>query len=162
MVYKRSAKTGWLVLLFAAAYMGVLVYGAVPIRIHAVGGDTFQLQQVSWGRLAAMAVGLGVIALGAVMIIRTARHPIVVEPEGITDTAVLRDRVPWSVVKDIALDGSEQAGYRLVLTLAGATAATLMRVELDGLDRSPSAVFGEVFDVWRAATGRDQRPTGDV
>ena len=159
---RRSAKTGWLVLLFAAVYMGVLIYGAIPRRIYAVGGDTFHLQQVSWGRLAAMGVGLGVIALGAVIIIRTARHPIVVDREGITDTAVLRGRVPWSVVKDVALDGSEQSGYRLVLTLAGANATTLMRVDLGGVDHAPSAVFGEVFDTWRAATGRTQRPAGDA
>ena len=157
MIYKRSAKLGWLVLLFAAAYVGVMIYGAIPTDVHAIDGKTIRIQQVSWVRLGAAAIGLGVLALGAVMIVRRARHPIVVEPEGITDTAAFADRVPWSAVRDVTLDGSEKAGYWLLLTLVGPKATVPMRIELEGVGSSPSVVYSDVFDAWRAATGRAKR-----
>jgi hypothetical protein len=159
MTYKRSAKLGWLVLLFAVAYVAIMVYGAIPadIRPIAPGGKAIRIQHVSWVRLAAAAVGLGVVALGATMIIKRARRPIVVEPDGITDTAAFADRVPWRAVKDVTLDGSEQAGYRLILALVGPTAAVPMTIELEGVDVSPSVVYRDVFDTWRGATGRAKR-----
>jgi hypothetical protein len=153
MTYKRSAKLGWLVLLFAAAYVAVMIYGAIPTDIRAVGGKTIRIQQVSRLRLAAAAVGLGVLALGATIIVRRSRHPIVVAPDGITDTAAVAERVPWSAVQDVTLDGSEKAGYWLILTLAGPKAMP-MRIELEGVGPSPSVVYNDVFDSWRAATGR--------
>ncbi|HXU00440.1 MAG TPA: hypothetical protein VN903_05580 [Polyangia bacterium] len=154
MTYKRSAKTGWLLLLFAAAYLSILIYGVIPFRVHSVGGDTIVFQHVSWGKLIGVGIGLAFLSLGAVMIIRTARHSIVVDADGIRDTAAYPDRVPWRIVQDVALDGSEQTGYRLLLTVVGAQGPLQMRVELGGLAYNPSAVFGEVFDAWRAATGR--------
>jgi len=154
MVYKRSAKTGWLVLLFAAAYMAVLVYGVIPFRLHRLDGDTFVVQQVSWGKMIGGGLGLAFLALGAVIVIRTERHPIVIDGDGIRDTAAFPDRIPWKIVEDVALDGSEQTGYRLLLTIAGPKGTALVRVDLGGLAYNPSAVFGEVFDTWRGATGR--------
>jgi hypothetical protein len=154
MTYRRSAKTGWLLLLFAAAHLTVLVYGVIPFRLHGLAGDTIVVQQVSWGKLIGVGIGLAVLSVGAAIIIRTARHPIVVDGEGITDTAAFPDRIPWKSVRDIALDGSEQSGHRLLLTIVGATGTAQVRVELGGLAYNPSAVFGEVFDTWRNATGR--------
>jgi len=161
MTYRRSAKMGWLVLLFAVAYLGVMIYGAIPTDIQPVGlGDqTVRFQQVSAGRLVAVAIGVAVLALGAVIIVRRSRHPIVVEREGITDTAALPGRIPWTAVHDVALDGSEQTGYRLLLTVAGANGTAQVRVELEGVGDSPSAVFSQAFDAWRAATGPTRSPT---
>jgi hypothetical protein len=51
--------------------------------------------------------------------------------------------------------------YQLVLTIAGPPQAKMI-VNVDDLPDSPSAVFGEVFDAWRAATGRTQRPFRDA
>ena len=50
-----------------------------------------------------------------------------------------------------------RAAHTLVLTITGPPKAKMV-VEVTGLPESPSAIFGEVFDAWRAATGRTQKP----
>ena len=152
-VYKRSAKAGWITLGFGAAMLSLWL---IPGLLF--GGSI--LPQVSWGVVFALVV-IAVMTLGGVLIIRTARHKITVDSEGITDLAAYPGgRVPWRVIENIELTTWGQA-YNLTLTISGPPQAKMM-VDVDGLTESPSVAFGEIFEAWRAATGRTQRPFRDV
>jgi hypothetical protein len=154
MTYRRSAKEGWFVLVLGAVYMAFNIYAALPTTVSGFGGELIRIQQLSWTRVVALGIGVAFLAVGAVIIIRRARHAIVVDAEGITDTAVFADRVPWKAVQNVSLDGSRGAGYRLVLALTGPPGTAPMCVELQGLAQSASVVFQDAFDTWRAALRR--------
>jgi len=154
MTYRRSAREGWVTLVLGAAFMAFNVYGALPTYVHGLGGEQIRIQNLTWGRVVAIGMAVAFLAVGAIIIIRRARHAIVVDAEGITDTAVFADRVPWKAVQNVALDGSQGTGYRLVLALAGPPGTAPMRVELQGLAQSASVVFQDAFDSWRAALRR--------
>ena len=143
-----------MVLGYGVGFMALNVYGALPTTIRGLGGEQIRIQHLTWGRVVAFGVCLAFLALGAVIIIRRARHRIVVDAEGITDTAVFAERVPWKAVQNVALDGSQQTGYRLVLALTGPPGTAPMRVELQGLAHNASVVFQDAFDSWRAALRR--------
>lgn len=151
-VFKRSAKAGWICLGFVAAFLSLYLLPSILLGGH--------LPPMSWG-LAVAFVVMAFIALGGLLLIRTARHTITVDSDGITDLAAYPGgRVPWRVVENIEFGGPLQA-HSVVLTITGPPKAKMI-VDVDGLPENPSAIFGEIFDAWRAATGRTQRPFGGV
>src|SRR5690349_14246154 len=138
--FRRTTWRVWGTLGFSVAALGFLAYASRPTIVHDAFGRPVEMGSPVGGvELAILAVVFGAAALGAILLLRTARHRISVNAEGFQDASTgIARRIPWAEIVDLTLSGSERRGFELVVERRGAPA---LHIGLNGIEGGPQPVM---------------------